>query len=501
MPNSLRGARRGAVFGVAAALLVVGATSAGSAHAATSGPPGHWTRVTGATLSTSDEPALARTPDGVLHVVWHSKAGSAEGLMHVAIDADGRLAGAPNAVVQGWSSVGTPALVVGADGGLHVFFGGIRSTNGNETNNSMNAATAGSSGASWTLVRGSVVHTTNAYASVAAAALEPTGTPVTAWATSYGLGVHVGLDPTAPDETLQSACCAYEPALARDASSGAVVLAWYSNAGKETGIYMQSVVPQGAKLLAPGSAVAPDADGHRQGITARLGAPGVYLAYCAGGAGSTFCHSVDLWKYGAVQPLVIARAPNAVTHAGRRVSAAPGPKGRLWVMWTRGRRIYASRTNRAVTRSGPVVSIAPPPGMPVVWKLDGDGANGPLDVLASADPGEGNHITVWHTQILPPLQLRARPSRFVADSGATIRITVTDVGDPVAAAEVVVAGRTLTTNAAGRAVLTIPKGAKPGTLVIRATKPNYSAASVRVVSHAAPRGTGAHGAPAPRSSR
>lgn len=497
MPNCLLRALRGrvraasratgAVPCLAAMLLLAAATSAGPVHAAAAGPPGHWTRVTGATLSNSDEVAVARTSDGALHVVWRSEAGGAERLMHAAIAADGRLEGPPNAVVQGWSSVGTPALVVGRDGSLHVFFGGIRSTNSNETNNSMNAATAGSAGASWSLVKGSVVHTTNAYASTAAAALESSGTPVTGWATSYGLGVHVGLNPAAADEMLQKACCAYQPALAVDASSGAVVLAWFSDAGTQKGILVQGVAPAGARLLAPGSASSPDADEHRTGITARLGAPGVFVAYCAGAAGSSFCRSVDLWRYGGVQPLVVARAPNAVTHAGRRVSAAPGPDGRIWVMWTRGHRIYASRTNRAATRPGPVVSTAPPPGMSEIWKLDGDGANGPLDLLASVDAGDGGHIAAWHTQLLPPLQVRVQPSSFPADSGATIRITVTDVGDPVSNARVAVAGRSLTTDAAGRAVLTMPKRGKAGSFPVRVTKPGYAAAAARLSARIAAR--------------
>jgi hypothetical protein len=42
-----------------------------AATAAPAGTPGHWTDFTSGNLQNFAEPGIARTADGVLHVVWH----------------------------------------------------------------------------------------------------------------------------------------------------------------------------------------------------------------------------------------------------------------------------------------------------------------------------------------------------------------------------------------------------------------------------------------------
>ena len=449
-----------------------------AAGAAWAGPPGVWTRISDPAASNTDQVGVARTPDGVLHVAWLRKAGAGADLMETAIAKSGRLAGSPAPIVTGWSQIGNPALVVSSDGSLRAVFGGTRSTDPGETNTSMNTATAGEDGATWTLVTGSIVNTTDAYASVAGVALQPDGTPVTTWATTYGLGIHVGLDPSTPDQILQTACCAYQPQLATDASGGRVVLGWDSNASGASGIFAQAVVPAGPKQLAPGSASSPDADQLHTAIVARLGAPGVYLAYCGGG--TTFCRAVLLWRYGGGAPLVVAKAPDATTDAGRRVMLAPGPQGRLWVAWERSGRIFAARSNKTVTRFGPIVSTAPPRGTSAIWQLGGDGADGPLDLLANVDAGG---IATWHTQLLPPLTLTA--SLHKAGKKRRLVIRVTDAGDPVPGARIRFAGsifhglptpKPRLSNAHGLLSLTLPAVQSRRTLTLVAGEAGYSPA-------------------------
>ena len=109
--------------------------------------------------------------------------------------------------------------------------------------------------------------------------------------------------------------------------------------------------------------------------------------------------------------------------------------------------------------------MAPPSGTTTIWKVGGDGALGPLDVLASVSAGGG--LATWHTQVLPRLQLKAVGSKKKAT------FTVTDAGDPVAGATVRAGGKRLTTNAAGKA-----SGAfKAGRLAAAATKAGYTGAS------------------------
>jgi hypothetical protein len=103
-------------------------------------------------------------------------------------------------------------------------------------------------------------------------------------------------------------------------------------------------------------------------------------------------------------------------------------------MWQDGTELRATRTNRAATRVGPVATASPPPGTQTVWKVNGDGATGPLDLLASVETPEG--IAVWHTQVLPILAVTASPTGFTAGDTARVTFTVTDAGDPVPGATI-----------------------------------------------------------------
>jgi hypothetical protein len=91
----------------------------------------------------------------------------------------------------------------------------------------------------------------------------------------------------------------------------------------------------------------------RTAITGRLGAGGVYVAYGSG--------------YPSRTGVVLGRVGGGSLTVGRgtsidNVDVAPAQEGRLWVMWSDGSKLYAVRTNRAVTRVGPRVAVNRPPG-------------------------------------------------------------------------------------------------------------------------------------------
>ena len=115
------------------ALLVLAASSA-------AGPPGQWTRLPGTVINFA-EPGLARTSDGVLHVVYVRNDGSRRDLVHVGVSPAGRV-GADTVAMGNWSAISHPDLLRMPDNTLRAFFGGIRSTSTGETNNAMNTATA-----------------------------------------------------------------------------------------------------------------------------------------------------------------------------------------------------------------------------------------------------------------------------------------------------------------------------------------------------------------------
>ena len=119
------------------------------AGSAAAGPPDSGRSLPGTVVNFA-EPGLARTSDGVLHLVYTRKNGTKEDLAHVTVSGAGKV-GSTAVALAGWSSMSHPDLLRMPDGSLRVFFGGIRSTNPGETNTAMNTATAPASGAQWSL--------------------------------------------------------------------------------------------------------------------------------------------------------------------------------------------------------------------------------------------------------------------------------------------------------------------------------------------------------------
>lgn len=435
---------------LAGAVLVL----AGSAPA---GPPGQWSRLPGAVVNFA-EPGLARTADGVLHVLYVRKSGPRPELVHLSVDAAGKVG--PDAVAIGdWSSLSHPDLLRMPDGTLRAFMGGIRGRS-----SGLFTATAPASGRPWTLDPRRAAQSQYAYAtSVTGAGLAKDGTPISAWSGTPGLFFHWGLDPADPDREIPPGrgCCLYWPEIAVDAVGGQAWLGFFSLEDDGRGLYANAIGPggpEGGRRLAPGSVSGRSAaqPGNRTAITGRIGAPGVYLFY---GQGYPSFGTLALWRVDTPRPHLLLRIDR-----NRHANVAAAPEGRLWLVWERSDAIYATRTNKAATRVGPTTRL-PAPGGRTVYRLNGEGSAGPLDLFVN--DGQG----FWHRQVWPRLELRGSRSQ-----GAIV-FRVGDAGDPVAGATVKAGGRSLTTNAAGVATL---RPAPRGPVRATATKAGYVAASATV---------------------
>lgn len=444
---------------VAAAGGALGLAGSGNANAS-----GVWTRVSDPDGTNGDEVAVARTADGVLHVLWRRHVPGGNDLRHAPIRPDGRL-GRSTDVVRRWSAVGNPYLLRTAEGGLLAFFGGIRSSDVRDPV-SVNAATAPAAGDVWTLQPMSAGGKRLQVSDVGGA-IGKDGTPISVWAdTAPGSnGWHFGTDGAEPDGKMQDRCCVLAPDAAVDRRSGQAIVVWHSTAAGSRGIFAQSVEgvrAVGPKRLAPGSvtggnAVAPT---QRLGVVEREGG-GVYVAY---GSGYPSFERVVLWRYGAARPTVSLPADRA-----QHVNVGPGPEGRLWLMWEQGGTLFFSRSNRAATRLGRIVSAKPPAGTTRIWRLQGEGSRAqPLDVLAHVTTGSAT--ATWHTQVLPGLQLAARVTRD------GVAVTVHEAGDPVSSATVTAGGRRGVTSKEGLVQLVLPAG----THVVKASKAGYAPAELRI---------------------
>jgi hypothetical protein len=447
---------------IAASIVVVLVLAAASA----AGPPGQWTRLPGTVINFA-EPGLARTSDGVLHVLYTRRNGSRNDLIHVSVAPSGRVGG-ESVALGGWSGMSHPDLLRMPDGTLRAFFGGIRSTSPGETNNSMNTATAPASGSPWTLKPGRAAQALYAYATgVAGAGLARDGTPISTWSGTPGLGYHYGVDPAQPDGAIpQSGCCLYLPDVAVDSASGQAWVGFHSLESASPGLYVNAIGPggpQGGRKLAAGSVVgrSSKAPGNRTTLTGRIGAPGVYLLF---GQGYPTYRTLALWKVDTARPHLVIRAAG-----NEHANVAAAPEGRLWLMWEREGTIYVARTNRAATRVGALNALRAP-GSRTVYRLNGEGSAGPLDLLVN----DGSAF--WHQQVQPKLQLTATSRK--AGKGRVVTFRVVDAGDPVAAATVRAGGRRLRTSANGTATLRQKTRAR---VKATASKPGYAPSSALTV--------------------
>jgi hypothetical protein len=310
---------------------VIAAVIVSAAAGQSSGPPGQWTRITATNGRNTDEVGLARTGDGVLHVAWlRRETGSKEGIWHHSIAADGTVPGSSNAIATDWASANFPDLIRTAGGGLRVFFGGIRTTSPGEPQTALNTATAPASGASWALQPGSVSRSTVTYATTVGAAPAKDGTPVVAWedGSPGSNGYHFGVNRSGPEAGYErSGCCVYKADVGVDASSGNLVVAWYSNITGKSGIYTRELFASGpgTERYVPTSATSDRRNAlslsQRVGITGRLGAPGVYVGF---GSGYPTYQSVKLWRVGDSTPLLsigrVARG-SSTSQPARRVAS------------------------------------------------------------------------------------------------------------------------------------------------------------------------------------
>jgi hypothetical protein len=444
---------------LAATAAVTALVAPGAAYA---GPPGKWTKVTAPNINI-DEAGVARTPDGVLHVLWaRENAGLGGTVLHSSVSANAKTISGPDTVFgyAGGVNRGVQLLAV-PGGGLRAFFAGLSE---DSPLDSQLATATSVDGKAWSVQPTAASHQTPASGSAVysadgiGGAIGAGGVPISTWGDSapgQG-GYHVGLDAAAADERFGGACCVYNPNVGVDAISGQAVVAW-KFITDSSGTAAKAISPAGPQVTLPGAAAA--GTGSRTGITGRIGAPGIYVAYQQGS--NQFLSRPALWRFGTTKAKLLSKQRGAES-----VGIAPGPNGRLWVFWERQDRIYATRSNKAATVFGATVDVAPPKGSSDVTNVAGEGSRGPLDVLALVNAGGYSN---WHQRLLPGLTLKAKPQQ------GAVRFTVRDAGDAVGGVRVKVGGKSAKTAVDGTVTIAL----KAGGYRAKASKKGYTATSTR----------------------
>ena len=419
---------------VLAASLGAAALAAGAVGAAPLASP--WSRISGPTQP-GVQLGLARTPDGVLHVVWN-RGSTPTSIFETRLSASGKPSGT-STVATGFDGNGGLALLTMPDKTLRLFAAG--QTHPNSSAAGINTFTAPEAGVKWALQNG--VYWGGAVASSAGligATLTKNGQPVTAWRGFAAEGLP-------PSSIPQNAYIADQTGsrLATDSASGAVVIAGTTVAGKG-GVAVQQILPgHGAQVLLPLQSNLTD---YNNGISGRIGAPGVFVAYADG-------KSARLYRYGGSAKTLATGPYNSAT-------VCTGPEGRLWVAWGGSAGgLFVTRSNRAVSAFEPVQKLSLPQGSGLTF-VQCEGSAGPVDVFA--DSGG-----FFHTHLLARLSLTAHAT------ASKVAISARDAGDPVAGVAITVGGRHLKTDAHGVASLTL----RPGSYAASAAVAGYVPASTR----------------------
>ena len=407
------------VVAVAATAGAGAATGAGATSAA-------WSRISGPTAA-GQQLGLARTGDGVLHVIWN-RGPTNTSIFETRFSSAGKALGT-SAVASGWASNGGLALLVMPDRTLRLFAPG---------SDGMKTFTAPPTGKSWTQQSvpgwGGPVAEASA---VIGATLTKDGQVVTAWRGTAAEGVPPSSIPQNGYEGGMG-----ESFLSTDAATGAVVLSGETNAG-QGGAYVQQILPS----VGPRVLTTPLAKDYSVSSSGRIGAAGVFTGNADG-------KTMRLARY---------RGSTKTLAAGAFYSAAvcAGPEGRLWVAWgddTDG--VFVTRSNRAAGAFEPVQKLRPPSGNGLTF-VQCEGSTGAVDLFANDGTG------FFHTHLLAQFAVHASVSRGKAT------ISVRDAGDPVAGATVSVGGRHLKTGAGGRVSVALREGSYSAS----ASAPGYATAT------------------------
>jgi hypothetical protein len=413
-------------------------------------------------------------------VVWVVLSGTKFGIDSRILDRHGKPVGGVVHVIKGWSSMQGDPTIFGIGGQRVIAFAGDRSSSGSDPYASgAEYYLSSPNGTKWTLATGSLSHSTFADRDTGAAAIDDNGVPVVDFTVGQVANFHVGFDSHNPAAKLDGITAntgnfASTPGLGRDPKSGDVWAVWYSDASSPStdGINAQVILPsKGPRVHAPSSHKGGSSTGVQQDLPAasrpKSSGGGVYTAYA-----TPLDHSIAVWRMGARHALIVKDLT-----APREITLSAAPSGRLWLFWrSLDGQWRATRSNKAATRFGPRTTV-PAITNTNAAKVAADGSAGPLEAVAVVTSGTG--VTrIIATQIRPKLTVSVRHKSVAR--GHSVKVKVTDAGDPVKRAKVHFEGVTKRTNKRGKVSFHTSHSTPLGRHRIKAGKAGYVGAHTKV---------------------
>jgi hypothetical protein len=388
---------------------------------------------------------FARTADGKLHLVYptRAKTGGNNGIATKTISTTGGVSGQLQAL-SNWG-VSRPGFAVLPNGSFVIPFGAVP---GGSNPDGPWAIFSTNGGATWSspsfIGSHSVLEAQSYVADFTANVLG--STPWLTMNNGGSLFLQEGFGSGAPTSQVNTPTN-YDGFVggvmtAVDAATGELVASWASIA-TPGGDFVQGIAPsvQTAHKMA----------GQRRNaveIAARSKSAGVYGAYTPDNK------HVRLYRYGGGS--VSVGSSKGLTP--QIMGVATGSDGRIWVMWGDDtlQKVAITRSNRAVTRFGPVQLVKDKAFS--LYRLFGDGRLGPLDLFIDEQktPPSGQPVFegVYYTRILPKLSASATVHQ-VSKHKFKLTVKVTDAGDALVGAQVASGASKQKTNSKGVAHLTV----------------------------------------------
>ena len=419
-----------------------------------------WTALTASASPNFAQAAVARTPDGVQHVVWVvDNPDRTHHYEHTTISPAGAQGPVTRVLASNWSALSTPVdLGVNADGSLRLAFRG--SIDGGTADffsyKGVYTAVSGDGGTSWVLPR-EVLAKSTTDGGVTMAHL-PDGTPITGFGDTGGFHWSIGSVPEAAVPTASVLEFTDHDAMAASlVTSGSAVYVVYQSV-RANGVYARQVWPAlGAPLRAPGD------DTHPGPPMAVVDRPGV---------GPVAAYAVDskvvLWDIAAnrVHRVRGMDGPN-------NVSLAIEPDGHLWVA-AQGPIGYTPRVSRVSAR-GWTIDRKPArlDDLYSTFGLEVSSAGALRAELLVTGNEVGEPSRIHAMSALAQLTVKASPRRWRTHRAQRVVFKVTDVDGKVAGAKVRAGGRRCTTNGSGKCAIRFPSQARPGRITAKVTKRSY----------------------------
>jgi hypothetical protein len=430
-----------------------------------------WARIASGGMNISDQVGLARTSDRVLHVAWRRRRAAGQDLLQTPVTRSGRVR-SPVTVAGGWAAVGSPALVARGRA-LSAFFPGSATLTTGDPTYGLDLATSGDAGASWSVRPAAIARDEFAFARTPAAVLTAGGSSLQAWSGTAATVVHAGLDPRV--RAVGGYGAGTNQALAA-ANDGQAMVAWCDDDVSLARVDAATGTRSGAVVSLPDSgrcgadtriALASDGGSPRR--------PDDGEPYFLAAVSSADAHTVKLFVIAAGAVVATARlAAGSSFKQQIAIATENRATGSVWVCWrdSDANALACRRYSnpRLSFRFGAKVVVRLPRGQ-TITQLALDAQDDRVDAVATMSD-ENNVVGLFATQVFPGLTLEAGNARTLERRG----VRVLDDGRPIRGASVRVAGRTLTTNAAGYAKIRL----RPGRYKATASKPRYVNASVRV---------------------